>query len=745
MRRQLTQKRTGYSVRQTAVWGLGRALCWGGLALSLSPLGVAMAQTAPSAGGQPPQPSVDARDDRVQRRAIRGGSVDLSRESPELRELRGFEEESFPRATLRQSVVSGQVERPAGGAAAGGLGSDGGGELPADGLHSPPTAGPTPPRSLFGGDTPTIPWLQALKLLDNLGLSPTFVRFESHVIRYLEFFKEERRGRSIMTSWLRKQGRYRQLIEQTLDKHGLPRFLLYVAMIESGYDPHDRSHKGAVGLWQFMPEGARIYGLRVDHWVDERKDPVRSTEAAARYLGDLKARFGSWHLALAAFNAGYGAVLRSLQKYNTNDYYELCRHENGLPWETVLYVPKAFAAAIVGENRQLFGYDNVEPDKPYEFDRVAVPSSTSLANVAKAAGATLAEVVALNPELRRGRTPPERWDVRVPKGRGKQLTANWSQAEEALALVTVRQGERLDELAKQNRISVRELKQLNGIEDVAEIKAGLALLVPQRKGAPAPNDKPTATTVLASTSTATTPAPGSSLIAPSGETVIVAVPDKDLVEPGKRRVFYRSAPRDKIADVAAAFSVKQVDLLRWNALELDAPLPSGLVLQVWVPPTQDLSKVALLDESLVRLCTTGSDEFFDLVEAKRGRKRLVHQVKAGEDLAHIAKKYGLTSADLERINRLSERATPLFVGQKLVVYRNLTAAEKAEAMKQVSPGMPELTPGTPPEDDPALSLVGSRLPMPDAVVEPTQDPASSSGGSDEPVRLPRLPSTFTRP
>mgnify|MGYP000048784992 CR=1 FL=1 len=151
------------------------------------------------------------------------------------------------------------------------------------------------------------------------------------------------------TSWLRKQGRYRQLIEQTLDRYNLPRFLLYVSMIESGYDPHDRSHKGAVGLWQFLPEGARIYGLRVDYWVDERQDPVRSTDAAARYLGDLKARFGSWHLTLAAFNAGYGAVLRAMQKYNTNDYWELCRHEDGLPWETLLYVPKAIATALVGD------------------------------------------------------------------------------------------------------------------------------------------------------------------------------------------------------------------------------------------------------------------------------------------------------------------------------------------------------------------------------------------------------------
>src|SRR5204862_7945434 len=182
----------------------------------------------------------------------------------------------------------------------------------------------------------------------------------------------DKRGRAIRSGWLRAQGRWRPLFEEALAKAHLPVGLIYVSMIESSYDPHDRSHAGAVGLWQFMPEVSKIYGLRVDYWVDERKDPEKSTQAITRYLGDLKERFGGWPLALAAFNAGYGAVLRSMQKYNTNDYWELCRHEDGLPWDTMLYVPKAMAAAIVGENRALFGYADVPSDPAFSFDRVSV-------------------------------------------------------------------------------------------------------------------------------------------------------------------------------------------------------------------------------------------------------------------------------------------------------------------------------------------------------------------------------------
>src|SRR6201995_5456173 len=111
---------------------------------------------------------------------------------------------------------------------------------------------------------------------------------------------------------------------------------------------------GALGVWQFMPEGGRIYGLREDRWVDERRDPLRSTIAQMDYFADLRQRFGDWHIALAAFNMGYGAMLRSIARYNTNDFYRLCEYENAIPWETCLYTPKIIAAAIVGHNRAFY-------------------------------------------------------------------------------------------------------------------------------------------------------------------------------------------------------------------------------------------------------------------------------------------------------------------------------------------------------------------------------------------------------
>src|SRR6185295_16839627 len=232
---------------------------------------------------------------------------------------------------------------------------------------------------------PRAPWLDQLELPD------LPVKWSQTLVDYLIFYKEDPRGRAIMASWLVSQGRYRDLILSHLRKAHLPDDLLYVAMIESGYDPNDSSSAGALGVWQCMPEGGRIYGLREDRWVDERRDPLRSTIAQMDYFADLQQRFADWHIALAAFNMGYGAMLRSIARYNTNDYYQLCQYENAIPWETCLYTPKVLAAAIVGKNRAAFGYDKLAVAPAEAWDEVAIPTSASLAAIARIAGAGEAE------------------------------------------------------------------------------------------------------------------------------------------------------------------------------------------------------------------------------------------------------------------------------------------------------------------------------------------------------------------
>jgi hypothetical protein len=157
-------------------------------------------------------------------------------------------------------------------------------------------------------------------------------------------------------------------------------------------------------------------------------------------------------------------------------------------------------------------------------------------------------------------------------------------------------------------------------------------------------------------------------------------------------------------DIARFFGVTPTDLQRWNSLDLEAKLASNMVMQVWVPEDFDTSKVALVDPKLVRLVATGSEEFFEMVEARRGRKRVTYTVKRGDDLERVARKFSLKVADLERINRCGAAHTSLKVGQKLTVYVNMTPAERARATDKISPGGAEPAVFHPPTSDPGVSL-----------------------------------------
>ena len=583
--------------------------------------------------------SPPTRESFAERRAVRGVALEGAEtsETPELRAMRRFEEEAFPRVG---AGVPGQPEPDDApkGLPPGLEGRWGGtGDIPRE-LRSPERASaPSAPK-------PSLEWLR------QLALPELPVRWEPQLIRFLEFFKDDPKGRAIMSVWLRKMGRYRAIIERKLNEQGLPRDLIYLAMIESGFDPVATSLKSAGGVWQFIPGAARAYGLEVSHWVDARRDPERAAEAAARLLKDLYVRFGSWPLAFAAYNAGYGAILRSIARFNTNDFWELARHEAGLPWETSLYVPKILAAAIVGHNVKTFGYQNIAQDPPWEFDRVEVSSGISFAALARAAGAKPDVIEDLNPEYISGRIPPDRPTVvlRVPLGSANLFAkaAGDARSGEKLLPVVLRFGETLDDVAKARGSSVRELKRINAVTDSAELRGGMTILVPVR-------------------------AVSAASVAPSGDsaddTILVAVPDRAFAYQGRERIFYRTRDGDNLADIAAVFDVTADNIVEWNNIDPDAKLQPKLILQLFVREGLDRAGVVLLDSDKVRVVTLGSEEFSELEAARRGKTRLFYSARAGDNLAKIAKRYGLTPGDLARVNRLSA-TSELTEGQKVVVY-----------------------------------------------------------------------------
>jgi membrane-bound lytic murein transglycosylase D len=505
---------------------------------------------------------------------------------------------------------------------------------------------------------PDAPWL------DQLALPDLPVRWSQRLVDYLVFYRDDPRGRATMQGWLVAQGRYRDMIVAQLRKARLPEDLLYVAFIESSYDPEELSRAGALGVWQFMPAAAKIYGLRSDRWVDERRDPYRSTIAQMDYFKDLYQRFGDWHIGLAAFNVGYGAVLRSIARYNTNDYYQLCEYENALPWENCWYTPKVLAAAIVGRNRAAYGFDKLKVAPSESWEDVAVPTSISLAVIAQAAGVPLPDVKRLNPQLRYGRTPPgEGYVVRVPVGKKAdaqrrlvELQSQWS----GYDAYVVAHGERFEDVATTFGITTYALKKLNDIAHESEIEGGTVLVVPRITDEARAKNRAKAKAKLQS----------SGIDQREGEPLIVPVPDKNAAVAGKKRVFYRVVVGDSLQGVAKAFGIATTDLARWSSIDPDAKLQAKMVLVAWVPLdfNADKRRVTLLDESQLVVVTRGSPEHMDLAEARAGRVRTEYIAKGKEKLSDIAKQFGMGSHDLARINRISYDTT-LAKGDKIIVYQ----------------------------------------------------------------------------
>lgn len=512
---------------------------------------------------------------------------------------------------------------------------------------------PAPPRSA----PPETDGPRNLAWLSKLELPDLPVRWDPRVVRYLEFFKDDPRGRSLLTKWLRRSGRYRDHIRKVFKKKGLPEDLTWLAMIESGFDATARSPVGALGLWQFMPDTGKIYGLSHDRWSDQRMSLVASTEAAADFLADLYRRFGSWDLAMAGYNMGYGGVLAAVRRYNTNDYWALAKLEGSLPWETTLYVPKILAAAIVAKNLAAFGFQDVVPDPPLDGEEVPVAPGTSLATVAQACGTTTKDVELLNPELRASRTPPTQddWMVRVPVGKAagcERALTKTKRADPGVERYVVRFGETLEQIAQARRVSVSRLVEINAIAPGEVVRGGTVLLVPKVEGAA---DKP-----------ATAADAKDAKDAKKADKPVVVVPQDVFVYPDRRRVFYRVQVGDTVRELCTQFKVSPDDVRRWNGIDTSARLVEGMTVQLFVPRDTDLSRVVVLSEGDVRTVVAGTDEFLEHWDDK-GRRRLVVHAQAGDTLASIGKKHGVSTAMMERINRRG-RSEKLAEGDAVVVW-----------------------------------------------------------------------------
>ncbi len=377
-------------------------------------------------------------------------------------------------------------------------------------------------------------------------------------LKYVRFFTKTDRGRGMFESWLKRSGRYQDMIQEEFRARRLPEDLIWVAMIESGFDATAKSPVGAMGLWQFMPATGAVYGLRQNKFVDQRRNPRLATQAAVHHLRDLYMRFGQWDLALAAYNMGYEQLLDRIDRVGTTDFNELAR-AGVLPDETAKYVPKIIAAAIVANNLERFDFDETSVAKPVDSAEIAVPPRTPLDVIAKAAGVPTAIIRKLNPDILGKEMPPGKGDllVNVPP-------ETVSRAVAAMPAMLDGHKLRIDE----DMVDPLDLMSPEGYRPrAAESDESLLSLLPKPKKKRRALRDPLAEGL-------------DGIAALENE----ALDASDDLEPAPKKknetVLYRVGKGDKIEDIARQFEADPAEVARDNDLTLGSKLKEGTLLRL---------------------------------------------------------------------------------------------------------------------------------------------------------------------
>ncbi len=418
--------------------------------------------------------------------------------------------------------------------------------------------------------------------LSRLQMPDLKLSLSKQTIKYVRYFTRSDRGRDLFETWLKRSGRFQEMVQTELRARNMPEDLIWLAMIESGFDPTARSPAGAVGLWQFMPATGSVYGLRQTRQMDQRKNPKLATQAAVHHLRDLYVRFGDWNLALAAYNMGYEQLLNRIDEFGTADFNELVR-QGALPSETSKYVPKIAAAALVANNLEKFGFENVELGKPWDGAEVPVPPRTSLATLAKAAGVPTSVIKKLNPDL---------LGDAVPSGKGDYLVLVPPEAiSRTMAALPAMM--RLEGTVYDDGADILDQLQMVGSKDpvsrvtndrTVDDDASLLSLLPKPKKRRALRDP----------------------LGEDGEADIA-----DTREPqkrsGRQMLMYRVGPGDTLLGVARQFAMDVEDVARDNGMATKEKLKEGSLLKLKV-------RSELLDDQK-------TDQAKDDRPAEKGKKK----------------------------------------------------------------------------------------------------------------------------
>lgn len=464
------------------------------------------------------------------------------------------------------------------------------------------------------------------------------------VEQWISYFQG--RGQRHMERYLARSTRYEKLMKKVLKDNGLPEDLFYIALIESGFNSQARSHASAVGYWQFIRGTGKRYGLEINTMVDERKDPVLATQAAAEYFKGLYSVFGSWYLAMASYNVGENRVKREVMNHYTRDFWELAKKKR-FPKETIHYIPKFIAAKLIAKDPVKYGFGEIDYMTSIEFDHVNLDKPVNLRVMAEKMGINYEDFKDLNPKFK-GEIAPLKADnkleLRIPPGMLEQATiaANESIVEKAefvadageTEVYRIRRGDSLHTVARKYRTTVAYLRDLNDIPKGKRLKVGMKLYVPDRSPVAPKRNVVAAKKKSEKTEKAEKPV--------TTETVAL----------GNGR-FYTVQSGDTLSSIAKKYSVSINQLKRANNIRRGRMLKVGIRLQI--PGNSENTST---NDGAKRMTATAKN--------KVALKSKYHVVKKGDNLASIADKYKVSLSSIQSSNK-KLNPSKLFVGAKIFI------------------------------------------------------------------------------